>query len=104
MESCLCHGFKKQLRPGDKEQDWSPCKKAFERSLCEAVSVKPKLQERRRTTKKNRDIEWVREICMALQLVGLGVGPLRLFGTLPILSQAPDVGVVGCGDCLLCLH
>lgn len=35
-----------------------------------------------------------------------GVRPLRFFGTLPILSQVPDVGdgVVGCGDCLLCLH
>lgn len=42
---------------------------------------------------------------MALQLAELGVGLLRLFGTLPILSQAADVGdgVVGCGDCLLCL-
>lgn len=57
MESCLCHGFRKQLRPGDKEQDWSPRKKAFERSLCEAVSVKPKLQERR---PESRDVRTMR--------------------------------------------
>lgn len=34
MESCLCHGFRKQLRPGDKEQDWSPCKKRPLRDHC----------------------------------------------------------------------